>query len=147
MFRATGMSRPTRPNGIALGRIPATRSTSRRPAWRLGSRASSSSRSRATAESVDVEPYIGADGHLVALREGDLAYLHVHPTGGGHGGEGEHGQAAEQDEHAEEAPHGEPVLPISFETTFPSEARYALFLQFKDEGKIHTAQFGTEVGL
>ena len=26
-----------------------------------------------------VEPYLGADGHLVALREGDLAYLHVHP--------------------------------------------------------------------
>ena len=29
---------------------------------------------------VDVEPYLGADGHLVALREGDLAFLHVHPV-------------------------------------------------------------------
>ena len=28
---------------------------------------------------VAVEPYLGADGHLVALREGDLAFLHVHP--------------------------------------------------------------------
>ena len=28
---------------------------------------------------VDVEPYLGAAGHLVSLREGDLAYLHVHP--------------------------------------------------------------------
>jgi len=26
------------------------------------------------------EPYLGARGHLVALREGDLAYLHVHPA-------------------------------------------------------------------
>ena len=26
-----------------------------------------------------VEPYLGADGHLVALREGDLAFQHVHP--------------------------------------------------------------------
>ena len=29
----------------------------------------------------DLEPYLGAYGHLVALREGDLAYLHVHPDG------------------------------------------------------------------
>ena len=29
------------------------------------------------------EPYLGAGGHLVALREGDLAFLHVHPTGHG----------------------------------------------------------------
>ena len=27
----------------------------------------------------DLEPYLGAFGHLVALRAGDLAYLHVHP--------------------------------------------------------------------
>ena len=29
----------------------------------------------------DLQPYLGAYGHLVALREGDLAYLHVHPDG------------------------------------------------------------------
>ena len=29
----------------------------------------------------DLEPYLGAYGHLVALRAGDLAYLHVHPDG------------------------------------------------------------------
>ena len=29
----------------------------------------------------DLQPYLGAYGHLVALREGDLAYLHVHPGG------------------------------------------------------------------
>ena len=28
---------------------------------------------------MDLEPYLGALGHLVAIREGDLAYLHVHP--------------------------------------------------------------------
>lgn len=27
----------------------------------------------------DLQPYLGAYGHLVALRQGDLAYLHVHP--------------------------------------------------------------------
>ena len=28
-----------------------------------------------------VQPYLGADGHLVVLREGDLAFLHAHPQG------------------------------------------------------------------
>jgi hypothetical protein len=28
---------------------------------------------------IEVEPYVGALGHLVALRWGDLAFLHVHP--------------------------------------------------------------------
>ena len=35
---------------------------------------------------VTLEPYLGANGHLVALRTGDLAYLHVHP---------EHGEATD----------------------------------------------------
>jgi Cu+-exporting ATPase len=29
----------------------------------------------------DLQPYLGAYGHLVALRTSDLAYLHLHPTG------------------------------------------------------------------
>ena len=27
----------------------------------------------------DLQPYLGAYGHLVSLRDGDLGYLHVHP--------------------------------------------------------------------
>ena len=34
---------------------------------------------RRDGEVVTTEPYLGAAGHLVALRDGDLAYLHVHP--------------------------------------------------------------------
>jgi hypothetical protein len=73
---------------------------------------------------IHTEPYLGAGGHLVALREGDLAYLHVHP--GGHGGEG-HDDA------------------VAFASEFPSEGRYRLFLQFKHEGKVRTAEFTHEV--
>src|SRR4029453_4942885 len=29
----------------------------------------------------DLQPSLAAYGHLVALRDGDLAYLHVHPDG------------------------------------------------------------------
>jgi hypothetical protein len=80
-------------------------------------------------EPVAVEPYLGAGGHLVTLRDGDLAYLHVHPSG--HGA-GEHN----------DAPAGEP---IAFTTEFPSDGRYRLFLQFKHEGRVHTAAFTKEV--
>jgi hypothetical protein len=69
---------------------------------------------------IRTEPYLGAGGHLVALREGDLAYLHVHPEG-----------------------HGERV---GFMTEFPSDGRYRLYLQFKHEGRVHTAEFTQEVG-
>ena len=93
-----------------------------------------------------VEDYLGAKGHLVALREGDLAYLHVHPTETGHGSEsdeeGEHGSSTKGAEHGEAAVGAEP---IRFVTAFPSDGLYALFLQFKHEGKVHTAAFTRKV--
>jgi hypothetical protein len=60
-----------------------------------------------------LDPYLGAKGHLVALRQADLAYLHTHPEG---------------DE-------------LAFETTYPSVGDYRLFVQFSYEGKVHTAAF------
>jgi len=60
----------------------------------------------------------------VALREGDLAYLHVHPT--------------------ESAAHPRPAE-IDFAATFPSPGRYRLFLQFKTGGEIRTASYTVEV--
>jgi hypothetical protein len=89
---------------------------------------------------VEVEPYLGADGHLVALREGDLAFLHVHPIGGGHEGEGTHG--GHDAESSGGAGSGEG---IRFMTEFPSEGSYRLFLQFQHEGEVHTAEFTREV--
>jgi hypothetical protein len=76
---------------------------------------------------VDVAPYLGADGHLVALREGDLAYLHTHPAGHG-GGDADHAEA------------------VQFATEFPSEGSYRLFLQFRHAGAVHTAAFTRHVG-
>ncbi len=73
-------------------------------------------------EAVHTEPYLGAGGHLVALREGDLAFLHVHPTEHGDGDQA----AAEHDDS------------VSFEVTFPTEGRYRLFLQFQHDGAVRT---------
>lgn len=69
----------------------------------------------------ELEPYLGAFGHLVALRDGDLAYLHVHPHGDAPGA-------------------GETSGPeIVFEATAPTEGRYLLYLDFQVEGEVHTA--------
>ena len=66
----------------------------------------------------DLQPYLGALGHLVALREGDLAYLHVHPVAAGGGGP-----------------------KIDFHVAFPSAGRYRLFLEFAHAGEVHAADF------
>ena len=66
---------------------------------------------------IKTEPYLGAGGHLVALREGDMAFLHVHPMDDG----------------------------VRFAATFPTAGRYRLFLQFQHEGRIQTVAFTQEV--
>ncbi|MEW2615196.1 hypothetical protein AB0937_34430 [Streptomyces sp. NPDC047880] len=76
----------------------------------------------------DLQPYLGAYGHLVALRSGDLAYLHVHPNG---------------------APGDGTTRPgpdISFTATAPSSGSYRLFLDFKHEGTVRTAAFTVHAG-
>ena len=70
----------------------------------------------------DLEPYLGAYGHLVAMRSGDLGYLHVHPEEGG------------------------PGPGIDFATAFPTPGTYALFLDFQHRGRVHTAAFTVEAG-
>lgn len=71
----------------------------------------------------DLEPYLGAYGHLVALRAGDLAYLHVHPEGTP--GDGE----------------TQPGPDVVFFANVPSPDRYHLYLDFKHEGVVRTAAF------
>lgn len=65
----------------------------------------------------DLQPYLGAKGHLVALREGDLAYLHTHPDGD----------------------------QLAFETEYPSQGSYRLFVQFRYRGEVRTATFTQRV--
>lgn len=62
---------------------------------------------------MNVDPYLGAMGHLVVVRWGDLAFLHVHPVG--------------ED--------------IAFSVTYPSAGWYRLFLQYLVQGEVRTASF------
>ncbi|HCB04279.1 MAG TPA: hypothetical protein DEQ43_08545 [Nocardioides bacterium] len=78
--------------------------------------------SRAGEPVTDLQPYLGASGHLVVLREGDLGYLHVHP-----------------DEESGAGPA------IAFHTTFPSPGRYRLFLDFRHGDEVRTATFTVTV--
>ncbi|HEX6358187.1 hypothetical protein [Actinophytocola sp.] len=71
----------------------------------------------------DLQPYLGAYGHLVALRVGDLAYLHVHPDG--EPGDGE----------------TKPGPTVTFFAEVPSAGAYRLFLDFQHGGTVRTAEF------
>nr|WP_063818199.1 hypothetical protein [Herbidospora sakaeratensis] len=67
-------------------------------------------------QKVNPEPYLGAQGHLVMLRAGDLAYLHVHPMTG-----------------------------LIFMAQAPREGgAYRLFFDFKHGGTVRTASFTLE---
>jgi hypothetical protein len=59
----------------------------------------------------ELEPYLGALGHLVALRRGDLAFLHVHPDG------------------------------HDFHPPVPTAGTNELFLDFKHGGVVRTAAY------
>jgi hypothetical protein len=76
----------------------------------------------------DLQPYLGAYGHLVALRTGDLAYLHVHP-------EGEPGDGVTV-----------PGPQVVFHAQAPSAGTYRLFLDFQHENVVRTAEFTVTVG-
>jgi hypothetical protein len=76
----------------------------------------------------DLQPYLGAYGHLVALRAGDLAYLHVHPDG--EPGDGKTPSGPE----------------ITFYAEVPSRGDYRLFLDFQHEGAVRTAAFTARAG-
>lgn len=65
----------------------------------------------------ELEDHLGAKGHLVTLRAGDLAYLHSHPDGDR----------------------------LAFDVELPSAGTYRLFVQFQLHGIVHTAAFAQEV--
>ncbi|WP_433650228.1 copper resistance CopC family protein [Micromonospora zamorensis] len=67
------------------------------------------------------ERYLGAYGHLVVVREGDLGYVHVHPD--------------------QELVDGS----VKFWLTTPSSGRYRAFFDVQVAGRVHTAEFTINV--
>lgn len=79
--------------------------------------------SRGNEPVTELEPYLGAFGHLVALRDGDLAYLHVHPQG------------------EDPQPGGTSGPDVSFMVEAPTTGRYLLYFDFQVDGQVRTAAF------
>jgi hypothetical protein len=69
----------------------------------------------------NLEPYLGAFGHLVVLREGDLGYVHVHPEA--------------------QLVDGK----VKFWLAAPGPGRYRMFFDFQAGGKVHTAAWTAKV--
>lgn len=65
-------------------------------------------------------PYLGAGGHLVALKTDTLAYTHLHPN-------------------------SDPGSTLSFQARVPTQGTYRLFLQFATGDNVHIAEFTTVV--
>ncbi|MBM7808405.1 hypothetical protein JOD57_004242 [Geodermatophilus bullaregiensis] len=76
----------------------------------------------------DLQPHLGAYGHLVALRAGDLGYLHVHPVGD------------PADPATAPGPH------VEFAATAPSAGDYRLFLDLRHGDVVRTAEFTVHAG-
>lgn len=76
----------------------------------------------ADSQPTELDEYLEALGHLVALREGDLGYLHVHPE--------------------ESEPESGTVR---FRARFPTAGRYRLFLQAKPDGNLVTTSFDLQL--
>lgn len=68
----------------------------------------------------NLEKYLGALGHTVVLREGDLQFIHAHAT---------------------QKPDSEQTGKVVFMIRFPKAGNYKLFSQFQHERKIITSDF------
>lgn len=75
----------------------------------------------------DLEPYLGAFGHMSAVSEDMVTYAHVHPI---------QIPISVQD-------RGGPV--VQFSTFFPKAGKYKLFTQFKRGGNVFVTDFVIEV--
>ncbi|HTJ31650.1 MAG TPA: hypothetical protein VL738_00295 [Dactylosporangium sp.] len=69
----------------------------------------------------DLERYLGAFGHLVVVRDGDLGFLHVHPEDQLVGGA------------------------VKFWLSAPSPGRYRMYFEFQKQGTVHRAEFTVDV--
>ena len=70
----------------------------------------------------DLQPYLGASGHLVVIRRGSLDYLHAHPEDGPPGPE------------------------VAFGVDFDKPGVHRLFFDFKHGDRVRTAAFTVRFG-
>jgi len=67
----------------------------------------------------NLQPYLDTYAHVTAIRQGDLAFAHLHPDG------------------AVSGDHGGPTLTVHAQ--LPERGNYRMFIQFQIDGALHTA--------
>jgi hypothetical protein len=87
---------------------------------------------------VTLEPYLGAMGHGVIIKEGTLDFIHTHAEGMDMAGM----EGMSAGEHAGHMP--EPDT-IAFSTNFPEPGTYKIFTQFQAKGKVVTTHYTIKV--
>ncbi len=88
-------------------------------------------------ELVELEPYLGAMGHSVIIKEGSLDFIHAHA-----------GEMMNMEGMSPGDPHaghqGEPDT-INFSTTFPEAGIYKIFTQFQHAAKVITTDYAVKI--
>jgi hypothetical protein len=79
---------------------------------------------------IDLQPYLGALGHTLLVREGLSQYIHAHPTD-------EDGRLSMS------RARGGPD--VTFDTLFAKPGRYRAWTQFQRNGQVHTVSFTFDV--
>lgn len=82
---------------------------------------------------VKLEPYLGAMGHGVILREGNLDFIHTHASG----------MSAMDGMQKMDHEMGGGV--IDFSANFPEPGVYRIFTQFQVKGKVMTSDYAVDV--
>jgi hypothetical protein len=79
----------------------------------------------------DLEPYLGAYGHLIVIRSSDLAFVHAHPVPAGDGaGDGAGAGAGPT---------------VRFHVAVSAPGDYRMFFEFAHAGVVHVAPFTVHV--
>lgn len=90
----------------------------------------------------DLENYLGALGHSVILREGNLDFIHTHPKdmAVGEGSLMQHeGSMQTIGKTGNKGPQ------IDFETSFPEHGTYRIFTQFQHQSKVITVDYIVQI--
>jgi hypothetical protein len=80
---------------------------------------------------IDLQPYLGAFGHLLVVREGVTAWVHSHPVDG---------------DALIRSPRSRGGPKLSFMAWFTGPGRYRAWAQFMRDGQVHTIPFTFDVG-
>ncbi len=99
----------------------------------------------------DLEPYLGAIGHLVLISRDLKHFVHSHPLGREHTSRGHHEDAQRgaggHDKHSEHGGFvaGSTRSVVSFHAPFPEAGLYKAWAEFKHRGRILTVPFVIDV--